>query len=481
MSVQSWQIVCPRCRWSNSGAERRCGKCGQPLRTAPGLLVAGEVGGNIIAPKAPPKRVVQAGGFFPRLIAVIIDILILGVILVPVYYLWHAQLSQVHLDPSAAAQNNPFSAFQQFAQPGELALGYIVLLLFYFVGSWTILSGSPGQLVMSLRVVDPAARGIGFGRALMRFVFKSLFSFLSPVSALLVAVGKDKRALHDIFSGTYVIQYLDPQLAAKGDSATAPAAATASTRQVSPQARATTPAGAALAAAVAGPALAAAPAPSQAAARAASAAARAAKVAAPAAASAAAPSAAAAPAAALAADLVDPAVSDQPAAGAGPAARHATGVNPPLLSILPEPAAEPAPAPFYAVPAPTGPDESSFERYTPPPMPERSASAPLGAPSPPVADAAPAPAAPTPAPPAPTPPGAMPVVPQEESMPMPSLPPPAPAPQSAGQPDAPSAPDPGAQPAISERPSDPYPVPFAPLPPVADRPEPPLAPPPPEE
>ena len=112
----------------------------------------------------------------------------------------------------------------------------------------------------------------------MRFVFKSLFSFLSPVSALLVAVGKDKRALHDIFSGTYVIQYLDPQLAAKGDSAATPAAATASTVPVSPQARATTPAGAALAAAaVAGPALAAAPAPSQAAARAASAARGAAK------------------------------------------------------------------------------------------------------------------------------------------------------------------------------------------------------------
>jgi uncharacterized RDD family membrane protein YckC len=496
MSVQSWQILCPRCRWSNSGAERRCGKCGQPLRTAPGLLVAGEVGGNILAPKAPPKRVVQAGGFFPRLIAVIIDFLILAVILVPVYYLWHAQLGQVHLDPSAATQNNPFSAFQQFAQAGELALGFIVLLLFYFVGSWTILSGSPGQLVMSLRVVDPAARGIGFGRALMRFVFKSLFSFLSPVSALLVAVGKDKRALHDLFSGTYVIQYLDPQLATQGNGAAVPAAATASTRQVSPQARATTPAGAALAAAaVAGPAPA--PQPSQAAARAASAAARAAKVATPAVASASS-SAAAAPAAALAAALVEPAVSDPPAAPAGPASRPVTGTTPPVLSILPEPAAEPAPAPFYAVPAPTSTEESSFERYTPPPMPERPSSASLGAPTPPVADAAPAPTAPAPAapapsaaaaaPPAPAPappataPAATPVVAPEESMPMPSLPPPAPAPQSAEQPGAPSAtpPGPGALPAI-ERPSEPYPVPFAPLPPVANRPETPLTPPPPEE
>src|ERR1700682_91660 len=297
MSVQSWQIVCPRCRWSNSGAERRCGKCGQPLRTAPGLLVAGESGGNIVAANAPPKRVVQAGGFFPRLIAVIIDTLILAVVLVPVYYLWRAQLSQVHLDPNAVNQNNVFSeqlravggsslaggSFEQLTQLGELILGYNVLLLFYFVVSWTILSGSPGQLVMSLRVVDPSAQGIGFGRALMRFVFKSFFSPFAPISALLVAVGKDKRAIHDICAGTYVIQYLDPQLATKTDSPLPPEVAPAPVRHVSPRARATTPAGAALAAtALAKPAFADAPVPlpSPAAARAASAAARAAALAA---------------------------------------------------------------------------------------------------------------------------------------------------------------------------------------------------------
>ena len=77
-------------------------KCGQPLRTAPGLLVAGESAAEVVAPKAPPRRVVQPGGFFPRLIAIIIDGFILSVVLVPIFYLWLGTKTPLHLDPGGA-------------------------------------------------------------------------------------------------------------------------------------------------------------------------------------------------------------------------------------------------------------------------------------------------------------------------------------------------------------------------------------------
>ena len=81
-------------------------------------------------------------------------------------------------------------------------IGAALLPLFYYVGTWSILGGSPGQLVMSLRLVDKTARGIGFGRALMRYIWKVIFAGLAPVSALMVAFGKDKRAIHDLLAGT---------------------------------------------------------------------------------------------------------------------------------------------------------------------------------------------------------------------------------------------------------------------------------------
>ena len=220
MSAESWQNTCPRCGWANSGTERRCMKCGQPLRTSPGLLVAGESASSAIAPTSQPetRRVVQPGGFFPRLIAIIIDTLILAVVTVPIAYLVLAQRvtpsgqSNAFLDQLRGLSGSTQYTPEQLTQLAQLSAGIAILLLFYYVGTWSILGGSPGQLVMSLRMVDRSAKTVGFGRALLRYIMKGFFGFLWPVSALMVAFGKDKRAIHDFLAGTYVIQFLDPKL-----------------------------------------------------------------------------------------------------------------------------------------------------------------------------------------------------------------------------------------------------------------------------
>ena len=366
MSAESWQNTCPRCGWANSGAERRCMKCGQPLRTSPGLLVAGESASSAIAPTSQPKtrRVVQPGGFFPRLIATIIDTLILAVVTVPIAYLVLAQRvtptgqSNAFLDQLKGLSGSN-STPEQLTQLAQLSAGIAILLLFYYVGTWSILGGSPGQLVMSLRVVDRSAKTVGFGRALLRYIMKGFFGFLWPVSALMVAFGKDKRAIHDFLAGTYVIQFLDPKL--EDFDAVLPPPVT------SPVPQETYAGAAPAAAAVSGPA--------------------------PAAPEPAAPEPAAAPA-----GPPPPAAPEPPGAGA------------------PVPAAAPmAPVPSPPM-VPAAPDQSAFHRYAspgePPPKPTPAAAPDL--PLFPTSDPggyqpmapAPAPAAPAPAPPsAPADPG----------------------------------------------------------------------------
>ncbi|MGI8608595.1 MAG: RDD family protein [Candidatus Dormibacteria bacterium] len=203
MSVQSWQIPCPRCGWANSGAHLRCSKCGQPLGARPGLLVAGQsLSGKGERPIS--TKVAKPGGFLPRLIALIIDSLILLVVLFPVTALWSLQLAPVKVESGGAA-----SGVDVLRGSIALQLTLTVLYLFYFAGSWTIMGATPGQLLMSLRVTDQNAAGIGFFRAVFRYILYILLSPLAIVSALLVIAGKNKRALHDMLAGTYVIQVLD--------------------------------------------------------------------------------------------------------------------------------------------------------------------------------------------------------------------------------------------------------------------------------
>ena len=149
-------------------------------------------------------KVARPGGFLPRLIALIIDSLVLLVILFPVMALWTLQLTPAKLENGA-----PPSGLDAVRGSLSLQVTLVVLYLFYGAGSWTIMGATPGQLLMSLRVTDQNAAGIGFFRAVVRYLLYVLLSPLAVVSALMVGVSKNKRALHDLLAGTYVIQVVD--------------------------------------------------------------------------------------------------------------------------------------------------------------------------------------------------------------------------------------------------------------------------------
>ncbi|HEY8739156.1 MAG TPA: RDD family protein [Candidatus Dormibacteraeota bacterium] len=205
-NAQSWQIPCPRCGWANSGALTRCAKCGQTLGGRPGMLVAGQ---SLSAKAERPvsSKIAKPGGFLPRLIALIIDSMILLVVLLPIYALWVAQLAPLEIKPDTNL------AMESLQRRGSLYLALFVLQVFYFAGSWTILGATPGQLLMNLRVTNAGAAGIGFFRALWRYLMlvfvNSLFGVGTLLSILMVLLNKNKRGLHDILAGTYVIQIVD--------------------------------------------------------------------------------------------------------------------------------------------------------------------------------------------------------------------------------------------------------------------------------
>jgi uncharacterized RDD family membrane protein YckC len=127
-------------------------------------------------------------GFWLRLGAYVIDSLILGVA-------WALLTGIVYagLNPAAAA------------------LGFLALAFFYSPMMWAYNGGATwGMQALRQRAVVHADRSpMGLGRALARELARgALGSLLLPslVSAVMVGVRKDKRALHDLMAGTAVVK-----------------------------------------------------------------------------------------------------------------------------------------------------------------------------------------------------------------------------------------------------------------------------------
>ena len=89
--------------------------------------------------------------------------------------------------------------------------GFLALAFFYWPIMWAFNDGATwGMQALSQHVVVHADRSpVGLGRALARELARAaLGSLLLPVliSAVMIAVRRDKRALHDLMTGTSVVK-----------------------------------------------------------------------------------------------------------------------------------------------------------------------------------------------------------------------------------------------------------------------------------
>ena len=103
--------------------------------------------------------------------------------------------------------------------PRQLSL---VFALVYFVGFWTWRGQTPGKILIGTRVVKADGNPIDVGRAVLRYLFYFVPAFgpvtyyagsvsvlltylLVIVTVVVIGVSKNKRGIHDLIAGTYVI------------------------------------------------------------------------------------------------------------------------------------------------------------------------------------------------------------------------------------------------------------------------------------
>lgn len=189
-----------------------CGRCGKALvaREAPPFvatrgnrrseleqeLVRGgsdETPVSLPSPRLRPRpsaaKADETAGFGIRLLAFLVDEMILGIPVLLGALVWMTSFTS---GPSTSLVTGALSA-------------YNLLCIFYYVYFWGARGATPGKSLLGLTVVtDGGETPIGYGRALLRLVGYAASSLLLGLGFLLIALSPDRRGLHDRIAGTRV-------------------------------------------------------------------------------------------------------------------------------------------------------------------------------------------------------------------------------------------------------------------------------------
>lgn len=139
-------------------------------------------------------------GLGPRVIAVLVDSLILGVLAIVAMVL--AVLAALVGGTAAGEVTRQVKLLALGASP---LVGFVVGFAYHLL-CWGQGGQTPGKMLMGIRVVGEAGEEIGYGRAFLRWV-GYLVAFLSlGAGFLMIAFHPRRRGLHDLLAGTCVIQ-----------------------------------------------------------------------------------------------------------------------------------------------------------------------------------------------------------------------------------------------------------------------------------
>jgi uncharacterized RDD family membrane protein YckC len=219
-------FFCNKCGTLNSAGAQFCSQCGASTRPEGAAPTPGAMAGPPLAPAganpyppvaaypgatpypaAVPVSGVGYGGFWIRVLAVIIDAIIVRVVAWPFGLLFG-------LGGLAGMMGGlPHGEPDLHAATGMAALlgGGIVAVLIIF-GSWlyeAFMLSSPyqatlGKMIFGMKVTDLDGSRISFGRATGRHFAKWLSGLILGIGFIMVGFTERKQGLHDLLAGTLV-------------------------------------------------------------------------------------------------------------------------------------------------------------------------------------------------------------------------------------------------------------------------------------
>jgi uncharacterized RDD family membrane protein YckC len=210
-------MFCPKCGTQLADDAAFCTSCGQAIQRTPNATYPSSAAPPPLQPQAieqqpaqnvwqtqAPSQPVAYAGFWLRLVAYIIDAIILGMAGVIAFFpLFRANIH-------AFTTQNPWEVYTSMSGP-LFAIRLLALMLgwIYYASmessSW---QATLGKKILGLSVTDLAGNRITFARASGRFFGKILSGMILGIGFLMAGFTARKQALHDILAGCLVLRQL---------------------------------------------------------------------------------------------------------------------------------------------------------------------------------------------------------------------------------------------------------------------------------
>lgn len=144
---------------------------------------------------APAGGVTQYGGFWIRLLARIIDRLIVGAGVMVIGFVQAGRLLFNFGDPWAWFETIAAVAFYGWLLAGAYEIGFVAMQ-----------GATPGKRILNLRIVRADGQPLSWGVATGRYFAVHLSALILCIGFLIAVLDDRKRALHDMICGTLVIR-----------------------------------------------------------------------------------------------------------------------------------------------------------------------------------------------------------------------------------------------------------------------------------
>ena len=200
-------FFCNKCGAQNAAGAQFCSRCGAPTNPAPGVVPTAVAPSNPASPYSAPATSYQAitpvvgvgyGGFWIRVVAAIIDAIILRVVVAPVGMIFGG------LGMAGRMSGLPHA--------GLHLLGGGVTIVLTIFGSWlyeafmesSSYQATLGKMICGMKVTDLNGSRISFERATGRHFAKWLSAIILCIGYIMVGLTERKQGLHDLLAGTLV-------------------------------------------------------------------------------------------------------------------------------------------------------------------------------------------------------------------------------------------------------------------------------------